>query len=477
MHKDSPQAAEDRIEIEIKGRPFWVHRTLLGAPYPQLLSLESTNFCNLSCSHCGHSQFPEFKRGHLDMKYFDAVEYLLGSKIRGISLSNFGEPFVSKPWNILLRKSLAIEGIHISFITNGLLLDKHLEEILDPRISIAVSIDGASGETYGHFRGKDISKLTDNLDLLKSLKAAKKVDYPQLTFLFTVSRINCHELAQIVEVAKKFDVATVIVQFQVFFNHGRFKNESLFFAREDYDTHIALARDKAMELGVNLVHPDSFNGETIVPRESLDNYWLGRDREGAIRCFSQASTCYIRYNGVVEACCAPDHNVMGDLNSESFEDIWHGPHYRELRLSFDRGEWSERCRRCPLIQAIDVHDERAHFIALPEIGPDIVSVPLSYRITEIDSVYRQAVALLPDSYAKAFEVLSKVADLDVHLYEISNLVACLQGMLGKVDAMRRQLMEVSSIAPKDDIISHNLRNVEGFTNDNWVGRFFKALRK
>ncbi len=475
--KDSPQVAEGRIEIEIKGRPFWVHRTVLGAPYPQLLSFESTNFCNLSCSHCGHSQFPEFKRGHLDMKYFDAVEYLLGSKIRGVSLSNFGEPFMSKSWDILLRKALAIEGIHISFITNALLLDKHLEEILDPRISIAVSIDGASSDTYGYFRGQDVSKLMRNLDLLKSLKAERKVDYPQLTFLFTVSRINCHELARIVEVAKNFDVATVIVQFQIFFDRERFKNESLYFAREEYDRHIAIARAKAVELGINLVHPDSFDGETVVPSGAAVNYWLGREEDGTVRCYSQASTCYVRYNGVVEACCAPDHNVMGDLNSGSFEDIWHGPYYRELRLAFDRGEWSERCRRCPLIQAIDVHDERAHFIALPEAGLDMVSAPLSYRITEIDSVYRRAVSLLPENCEKALEVLSNVADLDVHLFEISNLRACLLGMQGKMDAMRRLLKEVSGIAPKDDIILHNLGNAEILADNNWMSRLFKALQK
>ena len=128
--------------IKIKGKTFMLHDTLLSAPYPQMLSIESTNFCNLCCTHCGHSQLPGFNKGHLEIGIFEKVEGLLGSGIKALSLSNFGEPFISKEWNTLLGRALLVEGLNISFITNGLLLDRHLEEIIDPRISIAISIDG-----------------------------------------------------------------------------------------------------------------------------------------------------------------------------------------------------------------------------------------------------------------------------------------------------------------------------------------------
>lgn len=37
----------------------------------------------------------------------------------------------------------------------------------------------------------------------------------------------------------------------------------------------------------------------------------------------------------------------------------------ELRLNLDRGIWPDRCRRCSLIQVIDVNDERALLNCLP----------------------------------------------------------------------------------------------------------------
>lgn len=179
MYSYPTTETEKRIQLKIKGRIFLLHDTLLGAPYPHALSLESTNFCNLSCSHCGHSQFPAFKKGHFDMKYMNEVEHLLGKNIKEVSLSNFGEPFFSRVWYELQKKALSIEGLNVSFITNGLLLDKHLDEVLDPRISMAVSIDGASEKTYSYFRGKNnFSKLINNLTLLKDLKDGRGVSYP-----------------------------------------------------------------------------------------------------------------------------------------------------------------------------------------------------------------------------------------------------------------------------------------------------------
>lgn len=473
MHIEPLQEQENNVKIEIRGKTFLLHNTLLDAPYPQAISLESTNFCNLTCSHCGHSQFTKFNKGHLDIKYLHKIQHLLGSKIKAVSLSNFGEPFISKVWHTLLEKVISIDEINISFITNGLLLDKHIDEILNPRISIAISIDGASEKTYSYFRGSNnFSKLLFNLNLLKNLKVERKISFPHITFLFTVSRVNVNELKDIVEMAKTYGVETVIVQLQLFFKKERFTKESLYFAKEEYNVHIALARKKALEAGINLIHPDSFDEKTIIQRDTVINSWLGKDSEGSIKCFSLFATCYIKYNGVVEACCAPNHNVMGDLESDSFEDIWHGPYYRELRLAFDRGEWLNRCRYCNLIQAIDVHDIRAHLVEVPETDPVIESFPQSYRISEIETIYKEAISSLPDNN-KALKVISQVADADVNLHEIGNLIACLHGMSGEIEIMRKELEKYRKIAPKDPFISTNYNKLAELTKKKGFSRIFK----
>lgn len=467
MLVSSASIGEKSSELKIGERTFLIHNSLLGAAYPSALSLESTNFCNLACSHCGHSQFSKFSKGHFDMRYLHKVEHLLGSEIKNLSLSDFGEPFISRVWPDLLRSALAIEGLTVSFITNGLLLDRHIEEIMDPRIWMAVSVDGASEKTYGYFRGKtNFSRLISNLTRLKKIKEERGVSYPHTTMLFTVSRINCHELTEFVELAKGLDAETVIIQFQLFFDHSRFERESLYFSKEDYDRHIASASRRAQELRIKLIHPDSFDGLTAVSRDAVTNSWLGRDAQGAIQCYAHLSTCYIKYNGVIDACCAPNRLAMGNLDLDSFEDIWHGPRYRELRLAFDQGKWPVTCTHCNLIQAVDPNDERAHFVDVSSISRDTVSAPQDYRVSEIDHIYREALSLLPVDCKKSLTVLSQITGISDNLYEIGNLAACLHGLLGDIDMMTEQLKKFHGIAPKDTVISKNYNTVAGITKNN-----------
>lgn len=456
MRSNPSQPGENAVTLSIQGETFLVHKTLLGAPYPQTLSLEATNHCNLCCSHCGHSQYPGFSKGHFDMKYFQKIEHLLGPAISGISLSNFGEPFVSKTWKDLLKKSLSLKAPGIFFITNGLLLDRHIEEILTPRISVAISIDGASEETYSSFRGKGkFSKLTTNLALLKEAKSVKGVTYPEVTFLFTVSRLNCEDLPRIVDMAYRFGVRSVIVQLQVFFDRERFRRESLYFARDEYDGNIVAAGARASALGINLLHPDSFDGRHVMLRSLPVNSWLGLDAGGRIQCFSHSAVCYVKFNGVVEACCAPDHAVMGSLDFDRFEDIWHGPHYRRLRLALDRGVLPGMCRYCNLFQAIDVHDERAHLIEIPDSAREKRPEPQRYRVTELEPAYQEALSLLTRDSERALRILEQLLGIDENLYEVRNMQACLRGLHGDMPAMYRELKECASVAPKDPVIMQN----------------------
>jgi ABC-type polysaccharide/polyol phosphate transport system ATPase subunit/MoaA/NifB/PqqE/SkfB family radical SAM enzyme len=448
-------SAERTVSLNIQGKTFLVHPSLLSATYPQTLSLESTNLCNLSCSHCKRSLISEFSKGHFDMSLLGKVEHLVGGAISSVSLSDYGEPLLSKVWDELLAWALAHKGVQISFTTNGLLLEGQIEKVMDHRISIAVSVDGVSEETYGYFRGKgNFERLYGNLRLLDRVKRERGVSYPVVSFFFTVSRVNCHELERMVELAKEVGAVTVVVQFQLFFDRKRFEAESVASLPEDYDRHIAAARRRAAELGIFLIHPDSFDGQSVISRDNLTNSWLGRNPDGSIQCFAQRAACYVKYNGIVEACCSLGHLVMGDLNLDSFEDIWHGPLYRELRLAFGRKEWPQRCAQCNLIQSIDSRDERAHYISLDGVPAEGTSIRQRYRITDVEQLYQKAIASLPD-HRRAFEILNRIIDVDKNLYEVSNLAACLSGFRGEMGKMHELLERCRLTAPHDLIIQNN----------------------
>jgi radical SAM protein with 4Fe4S-binding SPASM domain len=61
---------------------------------------------------------------------------------------------------------------------------------------------------------------------------------------------------------------------------------------------------------------------------------ISRRRSGPRRlpvCTQPWSHTYIKYDGLVHACCFSENLVMGDLNRESFGEIWNGRRYRQLR--------------------------------------------------------------------------------------------------------------------------------------------------
>ncbi len=61
-------------------------------------------------------------------------------------------------------------------------------------------------------------------------------------------------------------------------------------------------------------------------------------------CGNPWTHVHIKSDGLVYPCCFSDE-VMGDLRKESFEQIWNGSKYQNLRQSLRTGEYWESCRR------------------------------------------------------------------------------------------------------------------------------------
>ena len=63
----------------------------------------------------------------------------------------------------------------------------------------------------------------------------------------------------------------------------------------------------------------------------------------------------IQRNGAVRVCC---HNStqMGDLNSETLEEVWHGSEFLELRTRLSVDDFSYGCSECPVVAEARVKD-------------------------------------------------------------------------------------------------------------------------
>ena len=409
-----------------------LHTGLLTQPLPGSLSLEATNFCNLKCTHCGHTQFPKFEKGHLDLSLLEKVAPVLGpGKIENLALSDFGEPLLSPRWKRLFGEAKRLDGVRLSFITNAVLLDRHLDELAHPGLDITVSLDGATEETFSRFRGEGyLEKIIRNLESLRDRESAGLLPRSQRTFISVLSRVNVHEIPDIVELAHRLGFSSCVFSFQLFFDRDRYLKESLNFARGVYDRWIAAGTARARELGVHIIHPDSFDGRTAMEDDSWKKSWLWRDDLGRVRCGAIAGSCYVKHHGQVEACCVAGGYPLGSLHDDSFLDIWHGSHYRRLRHAFLTDDWTPTCQNCSFWQSLDIDREQ--------------SAPARSNTASR--------GLMPS--------LQIMATRDDQLYEAVNAMAVIWWIKGQRSRALDLMQQASRINPDDTVVAENLRFLE-----------------
>ena len=189
---------------EPNGRPPEGH---LEDPYNRrinYLRISVTDRCNLRCIYCtpaGHIE----KLAHSEILSYE--EILRIARI-GVSLGidkirvTGGEPFVRKGIDSFLEKLAAIDGLRdLSLTTNGILLSRHLERLMDIGIRrLNISLDTLDPEKYRRITGQD------GFDRVwrAILGAMEKGFSPIKINVVAIAGINDDELADLAALSLKY---------------------------------------------------------------------------------------------------------------------------------------------------------------------------------------------------------------------------------------------------------------------------------
>ena len=144
----------------------------------EIAEIEINRNCNINCVMCNTSLStrPQF---NMDLELFEhAVKHAKGMSRSETSLHTIGEPLMNNnlpKYLEILRK----HGVPIRFSTNGLLLHKKLDlliEYSDVLSEFRFSIDGASKETYEKIRyGGNWERLITNIEEFREKTNGGKV--------------------------------------------------------------------------------------------------------------------------------------------------------------------------------------------------------------------------------------------------------------------------------------------------------------
>jgi len=148
--------------------------------------------------------------GHLDPTAF---ERLLDAnpEISGVELSNYGEMFLNPRLREILR--IAHERKVVLNAQNGTNLNHASEETLEALVeyrfgTLSVSIDGASAETYSHYRRKgDFERVIRHIETINRFKRKHFSGFPFLTWQFIVFGHNEHEIEAARKTATRLGMA------------------------------------------------------------------------------------------------------------------------------------------------------------------------------------------------------------------------------------------------------------------------------
>ncbi|GAB3329428.1 hypothetical protein GCM10027429_05320 [Marivirga atlantica] len=215
-----------------------------------------------------------------------------------------GEPYLNREF-LDLVKLASQANIYTATSTNAHYLDdetakKTVESGLDRLI---ISIDGASQETYESYRvGGKIEKVIEGTKNIIKWKKELKSSTPHVIFQFLVVKPNEKDIPKIYELAKELEVDEVKLKTAQIYDYQN--GSPLIPNNPKYSRYRKLA-----------------NGLYTIKNKLLN------------QCWKMWHSCVLTWDGRVVPCCFDKDatHQLGNLNTESFNNIWHGDAYNKFR--------------------------------------------------------------------------------------------------------------------------------------------------
>jgi len=306
--------------------------------YPVVLYLEATATCNLRCPMCpttmGLPRDP-YRTDMLDLSLLPKLEAVLPNVVRCF-LSGGGEPLLHPRFFDILA-ALKKHDVEVLFNCNATLLDEDRARrlIQGGADTISFSIDGATKETYEQVRiGANFERVTKNVRRLAEIKKELGSGRPCMNMQFTLLDINAHEARAAVELAASIGVNHLVVEpltpvfgfdpeYAEYYQKHKVEPEQVI-------GQLRLAAEDAERLGLVFSSHYLFAADNPEPEVKCREPWL---------------TFGVRVDGRVFTCCGMLES-MGDLAEQTFDEIWNGPAYLELRRELAAGRFPDCCKLC-----------------------------------------------------------------------------------------------------------------------------------
>lgn len=278
--------------------------------------------CNARCNMCNRYKKPSNPEEELSIETIKKLPPMYFTNITG------GEPFIRTDLKDIVRE-LYKKSDRIVISTNGFFADRIVALCKEfPDIGIRISIEGLE-ETNNKIRG-----LNNGYQLgYNTLKKLREMGIKDVGFGMTVQDINCKDLLPLYKISDEMDMEFATASLHNSFYFVEAKN---------------IIHDRPMVAGQfeNLINellksksPKKWFRAYF--NHGLINYIYGQKR--LLPCDMSFDTFFIDPYGDVMPCNGTkDKEVMGNLNEQTWKELWNGPEAETVRKKVrccDRNCW------------------------------------------------------------------------------------------------------------------------------------------
>ena len=267
--------------------------------------------CNARCTMCNRYKEPSKKEDELSLETIKKLPKMYFTNITG------GEPFIREDLKDIVRELYKLSD-RIVISTNGYFTERIIDLAKEfPQIGIRISIEGLQ-ETNDKIRG-----LPDGFNKgYSTLKELKKMGLTDIGFGMTVQDANAADLVPLYNISKNLDLEFATASL----------HNSFYFVESKNIIHNRLMVAKNFEDLINELLKSNKPKKWFRAyfNHGLINYIFGQDR--LLPCDMSFDTFFIDPYGDVMPCNGTkEKEVMGNLNKQSFDEIWNSDKAESVR--------------------------------------------------------------------------------------------------------------------------------------------------
>lgn len=293
---------------------------------PLTIDWHVTQRCNLTCRHCYAAG--EYFQGESQetTRIIDTLLDLGDNFTLQVTLTG-GEPLLREDvFDIASR--LSEHAIPVSLTTNGLLVRKTLDSIVQSGIGyLQVSIDGTR-ELHDALRGKSsFDAALDALELLTREDLFASV-------MTTVNRLNVNQVPEIIDIVHRMNIPLLGLQRCIPTGRGReFRDAALAPTAWRDVLNYVIAKKEELKDELSIMTPDPLM--ILVDKQQTAGCCIGRN------------ILALTPNGDMLPCCKLPIR-LGSILSRDFPDAWNSRIMNTLR---DGSHLRGKCGKCPYREA------------------------------------------------------------------------------------------------------------------------------